>query len=390
MMRISLPVDPGAKTRGEVATLQLVRRKTDVPIPKVIAYDDTSSSEIGFEWILMELMPGRPAYYRWRRMTMPQKETLVSRVADFQAQLFRCGPSSSGPLSSSRGGFRSIGTLTTSETSLSSPGPIVSKIFFEGPHFHYTVPRGPFSSSHDWLRSHLMIIIKEHTTALSNADAADREYAEGVLRVTRKLLRLLPKIFPSHIHPPERTVLWHDELSLMNLMVDDAGRITAVIDWECVSTMPRWVASQMPEFLRGTRREEKPDRSRYTDVSETGSSDFSTSDGGGEDGLGDSLDNEGKTELYWIHLMEYEQTQLRKVYAARMRHLRPEWDVEVAEGHLKVDFLEAVTKCGGGFYLRRIEQWVDAVERKEFQVGLSEVLRVGIRKEKTDKDKMKI
>jgi len=373
IMRVSLPVDPANKTRGEVATLQLVRRKTDVPVPKVVAFDDTSNSEIGFEWILMELMSGRPAYYRWRRMTMSQKETLVSRVAEFQSQLFRCGAMTPG--------FRGIGTLSThshpSETP--EPGPIVSSVFFAGPHYHYTVPRGPFNSSHDWLRAHLMIIIKEHTTALANADATDREYAEGVLRVTRKLLRLLPKIFPQLMHPPERTVLWHDDLSLMNLMVDDSGRITAVIDWECVSTMPRWVASQMPEFLRGARREQKPDRSHYTDVSEHGS-DVSVGEG-----LEDSLDNEGKTELYWIHLMEYEQTQLRKVYAMRMRHLRPEWDVEATEGQLKVDFLEAVSKCGAGFYLKRIEQWVDAVEKKEFQVGLSEVLRVGIRKEKQAK-----
>lgn len=365
IMRVSLPVEPGAKTRGEVATLQLVRRKTDVPVPKVIAFDDTSLNEIGFEWILMELMPGRPAYYRWRRMSMAQKETLVARVADFQAQLFRIGP-----------GFRSIGTISTASDA-PDPGAIVSSVFFSGPHFHYTVPRGPFNSSHDWLRAHLMIIIKEHTTALATADAAEREYAEVVLRVTRKLLRLLPKIFPQLIHPAERTVLWHDELSLMNLMVDDRGRITAVIDWECVSTMPRWVAAQMPEFLKGAERKEKPNRDRYTDVSDKGS-DMSVGDG-----LEDSLDNEGKTELYWIHLMEYEQTQLRKVYTERMRRLRPDWDVEVAEGRLKVDFLEAVAKCGGGFYLKRIEQWADAVEKKEFQVGLSEVLRVGIRKDKT-------
>ncbi|KAK0645445.1 phosphotransferase enzyme family-domain-containing protein [Cercophora newfieldiana] len=370
MMRVSLPVDPGAKTRGEVATLQLIRRKTDVPVPRVIAFDDTARNEIGFEWILMELMPGRPAYYRWRRMSMSAKETLVARIAEFQSQLFRCGGLS----------FRSIGTLSTS-SEVPEPGPIVSSVFFAGPHFHYTVPRGPFTSSHDWLRSHLMIIIKEHTTALSTTDTADREYAEGVLRVTRKLLRLLPKIFPQLIHPAERTILWHDDLSLMNLMVDDTGRITAVIDWECISTMPRWVASQMPEFLRGTHREVKPDRNRYTDVE-------GSEDSTGDSALEDSLDNEGKTELYWIHLMEYEQTQLRKVFAARMRQLRPEWEVEAQESQLRVDFLEAVTKCGGGFYLKRIEQWVDAVERKEFKVGLSEVLRVGMRKEK-DKDKGK-
>lgn len=144
---------------------------------------------------------------------------------------------------------------------------------------------------------------------------------------------------------------------------------------ECVSTMPRWVASQVPEFLRGAVRETKPVRNCYTDVDKGG-------DMGGE--LEDGLDSEGKTELYWIHLMEYEQTQLRKVYAARMRQLRPGWDVEVEEGALKVDFLGAVLRCGAGFYLRRIEQWVDAVERKEF-LPLMEVLRVGIKKDKTSK-----
>lgn len=135
--------------------------------------------------------------------------------------------------------------------------------------------------------------------------------------------------------------------------------------------MPLWVASQVPEFLRGAAREAEPDRNRYTDVSDKGS----------DVSCDDDLDNEGKTELYWIHLMEYEQTQLRKVYAARMRQLRPEWDKEVEEGALKVDFLGAVSRCGSGLFLRRVEQWVDAVERREF-LPLMDVLRVGIKKDK--------
>jgi hypothetical protein len=138
--------------------------------------------------------------------------------------------------------------------------------------------------------------------------------------------------------------------------------------------MPRWVASQVPEFLRGADREAMPDRNCYTDV-------VNGSEASGDNGLDDSLDNEGKTELFWIHLMEYEQTQLRKVYTARMRQLRPEWDLEAEEGALKIDFLGAVSRCGSGFYLRRIEQWVEAIERKEY-LSLMEVLRVGIRKDK--------
>ncbi|KXX76200.1 Altered inheritance of mitochondria protein 9, mitochondrial [Madurella mycetomatis] len=372
VMRVSLPVDPRNKTRGEAATLQLVHRKTDIPVPAVVAFDDSRASEIGFEWLLMDMIPGTPVYYRWRKMSMAQKETLTARVADFQAQLLRCGNFGNG--------FRSIGTLGArselDRAGLPEPGQIVSAFFFSGERWHYAVPRGPFQSSHDWLRAHLNIIIKEHTTALTGAKSDDdKEYAQSALRVARKLLRILHKVFPAIVNPPERTVLWHDELSLRNILVDGNGGITGIIGWECVSTMPRWVASQVPEFLRGAAREIKPDRNCYTDVDKG-------VDVEGE--LEDGLDSEGKTELYWIHLMEYEQTQLRKVYAARMRQLRLGWDVEVEEGALKVDFLGAVLRCGAGFYLRRIEQWVDAVERKEF-LPLMEVLRVGIKKDKTSK-----
>ncbi|KAH6632847.1 phosphotransferase enzyme family-domain-containing protein [Chaetomium tenue] len=371
MMRVSLPVDPHIKTRGEAATLQLVGRKTDIPVPELVAFDDSRSNEIGYEWLIMSRMTGIPAYYRWRKMSMAQKEALTTRAAAFQAQLFRCGNFGEG--------FRGIGTLGTSPNSdhgMPEPGPIVSSFFFSGQRYHYPIPRGPFSCSHDWIRAQLNVIIKEHTAALAEAKTElDKDYAESALRVARKLLRMVHKVFPAIVQPPERTVIWHDDLSLRNILVDASGSVTAVIGWCCASAMPRWVASQVPEFLRGAVRDVKPDRNCYTDV-DNGGSEVS----GGDD-PDDGLDNEGKTELYWIHLMEYEQTQLRKVYTARMRQLRPEWDMEVEEGALKVDFLNAVSRCGSGFYLRRIEQWVDAIERKEY-LPLMEVLRVGIKKEK--------
>jgi aminoglycoside phosphotransferase (APT) family kinase protein len=39
--------------------------------------------------------------------------------------------------------------------------------------------------------------------------------------------------FPSPESLPKRTVIWHDDLSLSNILVDE-GIITAVLDWECV------------------------------------------------------------------------------------------------------------------------------------------------------------
>jgi aminoglycoside phosphotransferase (APT) family kinase protein len=228
VMRVSLPVDPRHKTRGEAAALQLVRRKTDIPVPRVVAFDDSRSNAIGYEWLLMERMPGTPAYYRWRKMTMAQKESLTVRLADFQAQLLRCGNRDGGD------GFRGIGTLGSDQNTGTAPepGPIVSSFFFSGDRYHYPISRGPFRSSHDWLQAQLNVIIKEHTTALAAArNDDDREYAETALRVARKLQRILHKIFPAIVHPPERTVVWHDDLSLRNIMVDNNGSVTAVIGW---------------------------------------------------------------------------------------------------------------------------------------------------------------
>lgn len=226
-MRVSLPVDPRNKICGEAATLQLVRQKTDIPVPDVVAFDDSRRNEIGYEWLLMDTMPGTPACYRWRKMSMAQKEALTARVAGFQAQLFRCGNFGNG--------FRGIGTLGAGSEpnhGVPEPGPIVSNFFFSGSRYHYPVPRGPFNSSHDWLRAQLNIIIKEHTTALADAkNDDDREYAESALRVARKLLRVLHKVFPAIVYPSERTVVWHDDLSLRNIMVDNKGGVTAVIGW---------------------------------------------------------------------------------------------------------------------------------------------------------------
>jgi aminoglycoside phosphotransferase (APT) family kinase protein len=371
LLRVSLPVDPGHKTRGEVITLRWIRRMTHTPVPKVIAFDDSQDNEVGFEWILMELMAGVSAYKRWRRMSMAEKTWVVEQVAEYQSQLFRH--------SLEDAQFQSIGTLSPSnpapgnpesEHSPSSdpkPGRIVSHMFFMGDHFNYDIARGPFRSSHDWLDAYLSIIHQEQAEILAkeeeDQDEDDREEPEDCLRVATKLAKLLPKIFPPLQNPAEQTVLWHDDLSLQNILVDDDGKVTALIDWECVSCMPVWMAAEMPKFLLGPEREEEPNRNGYGDASD----DVKGSE---------ELDDEGKTELYWIHLMEYEQTQLRKVYANKMKQLWPRWETEVAYAALKLDFLDAVDRCAAGWYLKRTEQWVDAVEGGAFP-RLMDVLTTG-------------
>jgi hypothetical protein len=323
---------------------------TDVPVPEVIAFEDSYDNEIGFEWILMELMPGVSAYKQWRTLTTFSKVAIVQRVAELQAKIFRYS-------------FSGIGTLTLGENEphrMARPGNFVSGFFFWGNHFDYDIARGPFRSSYDWLTSYLEIIIKDKKKAKEEAeDEEDEEDAMFALTLAQRLVNLLPKVFPSLQNPPERSVILHDDLSLSNILVNKAGDITAIIDWECVSTMPLWMATKMPKFLEGPIREEEPKRQDYADESNKGSDVVE----GNED---DELDNEGQDELYWIHLMEYEKTQLRRVYTERMRQLREGWDAEVEDNALKEDFVGAVGRCSQGFYLTKIARWISAVEAGEF------------------------
>ena len=145
-------------------------------------------------------------------------------------------------------------------------------------------------------------------------------------------------------------MLFHDDLSMQNTMVDDDGQLTTVIDWECVSAMPLWRACQVPALLDQRAREEKPDKETYAaDSDDSDAKDH------------EALDNEGMTDLYWEHVLEYEMTQLRKLFLTEMQKKQPEWVAIMRDNGLKADFEMAVRKCDSGMAFKRIKRWIDAL-----------------------------
>jgi hypothetical protein len=224
-----------------------------------------------------------------------------------------------------------------------------------GDRIRYDIPRGPFRSSHDWMNAELNIIILQQTAILEKAeDEDDRDDAADCQSVAQRLLNLLPKVFPATQEDFEGTALYHDDLHLNNILVDEKGRISAILDWECVSALPHWLATKMPKFLDGQTREEEPQREIYADEPAEAAAQQHNNP--------DYLDNEGKDELYWIHRMEFQMTQLRRVYMARIKELQPEWPLE---GSLvKMDFLQAIWQCDG-IWAKQTSRWVDRMEKGE-------------------------
>ncbi|KAJ5611749.1 hypothetical protein N7528_008854 [Penicillium herquei] len=364
IMRISLPVDPYCKTMSEVSTLDWISRTTNIPVPRVINYQSSRENPIGFEWIFMTKMPGKPLKEMWRSLTFDRKECLVGELAAYSCCLFQ-------------NKFRGIGniyrvkpvldsklakniwpkinpvhskTLSLSEKEeipddLLDVGRIVSMHFFWGSNILVQdVDRGPFGSSRDWISSRLFLSEKHNQSVLDNLppgdldsdDEAEADDATRTLKIIEKLRGLLPSVFSPGGSEPELSILFHDDLSSRNILVQDSGDLAAVLDWECVSVLPLWRACYYPALLEGRPRSLEPDVGRYKLGTETEPSD-----------------------LYWEHLWEYELTLLREVFMDKMRMLEPEWVDVFDKSQRQRDFDTAVQNCDNEFVARHILAWID-------------------------------
>lgn len=357
LMRVSLPVDPRYKTESEVATIEFVRQNTSMPVPHIIAFDANNQNELGFEWILMDMMPGVTLRKGWRKMSWNAKEEIIRQLVKDQARLFEHRFQKIGNIF--RESDRSLQITQENRLSIDTftLDRMVSLIFFWGDHLTHDVSNGPFTSSHDWLKARLQLVLTDQGRIISSScDEDEIEDAEFAHDLAKKLLEILPTVALPNSSAGEPSVLFHDDLSMQNIMVDESGRLTAVIDWECVSAVPLWRACQLPQLLEGRTRDEKPDKEDYAPDSEE-------EDEEDDDGL----DDEGITDLYWEHLLEYEQTQLRKLFVKEMEKIQPEWVAIMKQSTLKADFEKAVHSCDNGWRFKIVRRWVDALVAGDVQ-----------------------
>lgn len=81
LLRVTVPVLPYLKTESEVATIAYLRANTSVPVPRVIAWQSNNVNELGYEWMLMEVIDGVPLFKVWREIPWEQKLELVDKLA---------------------------------------------------------------------------------------------------------------------------------------------------------------------------------------------------------------------------------------------------------------------------------------------------------------------
>jgi hypothetical protein len=188
--------------------------------------------------------------------------------------------------------------------------------------------------------------------ATSN-DEDDIQDAAYALALARDLAEELPKVFPPTTSF-EHTRLFHKGLSAQNVLVDCHGSLTAIVDWECVYTVPEWRAYGIPGFLQSKVRETEPDRKNYQPKSGIDLQGM---------WLGDDLDNDGMCALYWKHLLEFQLTQLCEFWRVE----ESQWQCHLLDSSkwntLELDFEKAVHNCDNFWTIQCVRRWLDCYRK---------------------------
>ena len=224
---------------------------------------------------------------------------------------------------------------------------------------NYNAYRGPFKCSFDWLSARLEFVIIESDAVLEDSCAHPKHktFASRYCSVAKRLLQQLPNFFPEKYSNPtgetsELTTLHHYDTSGFNVLVDDDGKMTALLDWDGVSAVPLWKACQMPEFLVST----------FIDDMEY------------EDQPGELDRNHAARKALRDEAIALEKEQLRTFFLNEMEKIEPQW-VQIHKDSAKMaDFEMAVQLCDSLFRSKLVDEWLQHLEQGKEYRSLEEFL----------------
>ena len=276
IMRIALPVEPFYKTESEAATLAYIRKYTTLPVPEVLAYDSSCENDLGFEWMLLKKMKGVPMCEVWDNIKFSSKVRLTVQMSNLQKELRRLQFDQIGSLYFSTVKARVNSRMDSIEAENKNGnviidsefviGRMVSPWFFRDKRVWLPADRGPFSTSSDLMISKIQIQIeriKDLSPSINDEyySETDEELAghqDEVLSICDSLKDLVPAYF-FVLGERERNLIYHDDLSVRNILVDpESFQIVGILDWESVAIRPAWECYDYPYFLKGIETTKPP------------------------------------------------------------------------------------------------------------------------------------
>ncbi|EEH17957.2 hypothetical protein PABG_00520 [Paracoccidioides brasiliensis Pb03] len=176
-------VKSGSININEADTLRFVAENTTIPVPRVHAVRQDGYRKA----IVMDYMPGTPLEEAWETLTHDQRISATRQIGSYISQLRRL-----------KGSF--IGGLNRCQATVGR---------------YDRVSCGPFDNEKDFNEFLLSRIIKQAPSTL-------RHYAKACLKENHDI------------------IFSHGDLAPRNILVDQHGNITAIIDWEDAGWYPEY------------------------------------------------------------------------------------------------------------------------------------------------------
>ncbi|KAG1847194.1 hypothetical protein DFJ58DRAFT_798363 [Suillus subalutaceus] len=252
VVRVASPAFPKDKLESEVATCKMLAAFTNIPVPRIYAWNSDASNPVGAEYMILDKIKGTPASNNWGNLSEEVKKTVVSQVARYFLEIFSLR-------------FESSGSLYLSPLSPQFlVGPIISTPFYRALDGVVRVPdapisknvdpnRGPFSTVTEYLSSNLRAELEFISNQPFHPESR-LELGERVMRKAIELCSVYPgdTLIPANISTPQRPFsLKLDDFRLSNVMIDtDSGRVTGFIDFEAATVAPLWECAVIPRWLQ--------------------------------------------------------------------------------------------------------------------------------------------
>lgn len=249
--------------RREVEIMRQISFNTDIPVPKIKDFYTGLDDEFGAPWVVMEKLPGNAAHSIWfdesysretaylgadspTEATHRRRVNFLKSLAEQMVKLQRLK-------------FDKIGMAKIQyphDVTHNSSGTCEEFPSTVGPAYYWpctsditrVVERGPFPATQDFIQPGFQALFDLDMLCEKYPEPDEEFYA--LLGVGK----IMKAVFDTAAFNPDGTdetfVIRHDDLNFQNILVDENGNVTGIIDWDGAFVAPRCIGpAAAPLFL---------------------------------------------------------------------------------------------------------------------------------------------